>query len=207
MKYILGIFSILFLVSANGIKPRGNPEYDFPDTIISRFKGDSWGYSRLINALAISGYHKEAKMYETMENPDERNHYMGLVRMVLKDAAGIILEEARHYNVTMFNESHIRPEHRLFVKSFLKELYKQGYRVLLVEGLQQQNKLDSNKCPVSKDGPFISEPNYAQLLRYALKLGYTIKAYEYLPAVNGMTALNWITTDPLNTLVMTLLIL
>lgn len=179
MKFISGFFILLFLVSANGTNPRGNPAYNFPDSIIFKFKDRPEKMGWLINELAISGYHREAKMYEAIESPDGNVVYMDLSQIELKSVTETILEEARHHNIVMFNESHIRPEHRLFVKSFLKGLYQQGYRVLMVEGLQQKNGLDSNKCPVSEDGHFINEPNYAQLLRYALKLGYAVPSYSY----------------------------
>lgn len=171
---------VFLLIGLSGIaQQKGNPHYDFEDSIRVRYKDKPAKISWLMNDLSVSGYHKEAKVLESSNQNSNRQVPLQFSDILLEPARAAILREAEDYNVLMLNESHIRPEHRLFVKSLLKDLYEKGYRVLLTEGLQIKNQLNQNGAPTSKDGLLLNEPNYAQLFRYALKLGYTIEAYEY----------------------------
>ncbi len=175
------LLSCIILLIGVGVKAQqtGNPHYDYEDSIRARYKDQPAKISWLMNDLSVSGYLKEAKALEASRQSNNRQVLLPFNDISLEPAKLAILNAADKYNVLMLNESHIRPEHRLFVKSLLEKLYHKGYRVLLAEGLKLNNQLALNSAPTSNDGLLLNEPTYGQLFRYAMKLGYSVQAYEY----------------------------
>lgn len=81
----------------------------------------------------------------------------------------------------MLNEAHNNPTHRLFATLLLKKLYDSGFRYFAVEGLSWNDSLINNrKFPISKSGYYIKEPNFGNLIRTAIEIGYTVLPYEQL---------------------------
>lgn len=96
-----------------------------------------------------------------------------------KDARPIIMEQATTHKVVMFNEEHHTPLHRLYVQTFLKGLKKQGFTVLALETLNDEDtELNTRKYPISSTGHYTKEPYFANLVRKALELGYRVLPYE-----------------------------
>lgn len=156
--------------------PAGNAYYDFPETIIAQNQYNIRN-GTLSQLLAICGYYRESMQYEDSLAAVK----LSLASYKIAAAKPVIIKEAGKYRFLLINEAHNRPQHRLFTKSLLKELYAKGYRVFMAEGIRQGNTLAAKGYPVSTDGRLLNEPNYASLLRYARKLGYKIYAYEYDP--------------------------
>ncbi|RFS21868.1 hypothetical protein DVR12_14545 [Chitinophaga silvatica] len=179
---ILSTFLILCFVCLLTGPPKGNPNYDFKASIINALEfrhRDTGVYNSMVaNSLCTSGYYQDARHYDSLGRTFRSVKDLYFSEWDFKEADKIILENADKYRVTMFNEEHMRPEHRLFVKRMLAPLRQKGYSILMVEGLKYFNELSKNPCPVSTDGKYINEPNYAQLLRYAKRLGYSVYAYE-----------------------------
>jgi hypothetical protein len=67
--------------------------------------------------------------------------------------------------------------HRIFIRSFLKEFYDNGFRYLASEICPYDTGLQGRKFPELGDG-YICEPCYADMIRTALALGYTVIPYE-----------------------------
>ncbi|HMV26362.1 MAG TPA: hypothetical protein PKA26_05730, partial [bacterium] len=96
------------------------------------------------------------------------------------DAVNEILREAVNHQITIVNEAHHMPQHRAFISSLLKPLYESGYRYFATE------MLTDNVDAVKKDGYvsfqqngfYPNEPVYANLIRKALEIGYTLVSYE-----------------------------
>lgn len=90
-----------------------------------------------------------------------------------------IISMASSRQVTMINESHHIPYHRLFTKSLLHNLYNAGYRYLALEALNDlKDAVNTRSYPTSQDGYYIVEPLFADMLRTALKIGYKLVPYE-----------------------------
>ncbi len=90
-----------------------------------------------------------------------------------------IVNMAASRQVTMINESHHIPYHRLFTKSLLQDLYDAGYRYLALEALGGPNdSINIRRYPVQQDGFYTVEPLFADMLRTALKIGYKLVPYE-----------------------------
>lgn len=104
-------------------------------------------------------------------------------------ASDYILKQARKNQVVIINEAHHNSFHRLFTKSLLKDLYKEGYTNFGVETLYNGNRVDSTLnergYPILKSGYYIKNPQFADLVRTALNIGYNVFPYENTTNSNG----------------------
>lgn len=90
-----------------------------------------------------------------------------------------IVDSARNSRVVMFNESHYAPQHRYLVSACLEDLYDAGYRYLALECLHEaDDSLAARGFPVIKSGIYSREPQMANLIRNALRIGYKLISYE-----------------------------
>ncbi len=96
-------------------------------------------------------------------------------------AKDFIIQKAKEgEKVIMINEAHYKSHHRILTNSVLKELYEQGFRYLALEALADDSLLVQRKYPlVMKSGFYTNEPMYGNMIREALKLGYTLIGYDY----------------------------
>ncbi|WP_166962247.1 hypothetical protein [Yeosuana marina] len=90
-----------------------------------------------------------------------------------------IISDAEKHQVVMINEDHDTPKHRVFSETLLKPLYNLGFRYLAVETLSESDTiLNKRKFPIKQSGTYSVEPNYANFIRTALEMGYTLVPYE-----------------------------
>src|SRR5690606_6302236 len=89
-----------------------------------------------------------------------------------------ILKEAARNQIVMFNESHHHPEHRYFVGELLPDLYKLGFRYLALEAFMKPDSLKIRQFPTSNNGFYLRDPVFANLVRHAISIGYTVVDYE-----------------------------
>ena len=96
-----------------------------------------------------------------------------------------ILKHTASRQLVLLNEAHYQPLNRVFTRSLLMGLYRQGFRYLCLEDLGNGPDADANlnqrKYPVQDAGYYSIEPQYGDLERYALQLGFTLVPYEYVP--------------------------
>jgi hypothetical protein len=93
------------------------------------------------------------------------------------DARKYIIDKAKDQQVIMINEAHCKPLHRVFTLSLLDDLYKLGFRYLAMEALTNHSAQSVQKVDINT-GYYLAEPIAAELVRKALKLGYTLIPYE-----------------------------
>lgn len=99
-------------------------------------------------------------------------------------AAEWITGQASLYQVVMINEAHHVPQTRGLTLSLLQALRQQGYGFLAVETLTNDGKDPLPKGYSTRSSGYYSrEPVFAELLREAKRLGYTLLPYE--PNVEG----------------------
>ncbi len=96
----------------------------------------------------------------------------------IQSAREHIISEAAHRKVLMINEAHSTTYHRLFVKSLLKDLYAQGYRVLALEALNYTKDPYTSLKHAADSGYYTKEPLFGDMIREALELGYKLYGYE-----------------------------
>ncbi len=98
------------------------------------------------------------------------------------NAIDFIVEQSKQTQVVIINEAHHNSHHRVFTKSLLRKLFDQGYSNLGLEALSYKDNLDSlnhiRKYPIQKTGYYIKDPQFGNLLREAIEIGYTIFPYE-----------------------------
>jgi len=87
-----------------------------------------------------------------------------------------IINDANNYDILIINEAHMYPQHRIFLKSILKELYNLGYKHLCIEDFDN-NKGDIT-YPSKSIGFYINEPCMAELVREGIRVGYRLHAYD-----------------------------
>lgn len=80
--------------------------------------------------------------------------------------------------IVMINEAHHVPQHRAFTLQLLGRLKEKGFRYFAAETLQNDPDLARRGYPTGKTGAYIPEPLYGDLVRMALRLGYTVVHYE-----------------------------
>jgi len=90
-----------------------------------------------------------------------------------------IVERARSTRLVVINEAHHMPMTRVLTYEVLRDLYKQGYRYFAVEAVYGIDRPDS-AYPKVKAG-YTSDPVYAQVIRTAIRLGYTVVGYDTFP--------------------------
>ena len=108
-----------------------------------------------------------------------------------QNARAYILARAGRERIVMINEAHHVPLHRVFTLSLLAGLYQQGYRYLGAETLSEGDQgLAKRGYPVTSStdyttnsGYYTAEPQYGNLIREALRLGFTVFAYDAFPDV------------------------
>jgi len=79
----------------------------------------------------------------------------------------------------MFNEAHHLPNHRITTMSYLDELYQMGFRYLGLEGLTEEGQiLMDRKKPAISSGYYLKEPQYSNLIKKAISIGYIVFNYD-----------------------------
>ncbi|MBQ4802395.1 hypothetical protein J8L88_05955 [Aquimarina sp. MMG015] len=165
-------------------------KYMFSSEIESQLAKDtvSWKYQIAASQYATKGDYKNAmnqwdiamgikRKGFTEDRVDSINQKYTKV-----NANDYILEQAEKNQVIIINEAHHNSFHRSFTKSLLKQLYDLGYKNLGLEALSYKDDLDSlnniRKYPIQKTGYYTKDPQFGNLIREALEIGYTLFPYE-----------------------------
>lgn len=93
-----------------------------------------------------------------------------------RPAADWIADQADRYRVVMVNEAHYKPQTRLLTLALLPELRRKGFRYLAIEALDDTPLAAG--YPTFDTGYYTREPVFAELIREAVHLGYTLVPYE-----------------------------
>ena len=161
--------------------------YKFSHEIAQQLDADTLPWKHQIAAFEyslIGNYHQSLLSWEHDMRASNRA-YPEDEALVIKqkydivDAKQYILEKARDHQVVIINEAHHVPRHRTFTTSLLENLYQQGYTNL---GLEALGYFDSTFVetgyPTPSTGYYLVEPQFGNLFREALRIGYHIFPYE-----------------------------
>ncbi len=104
-------------------------------------------------------------------------------------AHSAILKEAARARIVIINEAHHEPRHRAFTRSLLADLKKEGFTHFAAEALAPspddlRHSLRAG-APTQTSGTYTNEPQYANLIREALRLGFVVVPYEVSEAIDG----------------------
>ncbi len=173
-----------------------NP-YLFNSEIEKKVKEDSvsWKYQISAGKYASKGDFKNAlRNWSKAFGGSDRNftnYEIDSINSIYKivPAKEYIIQQSKKNRVIIINEAHHYSFHRVFTKSLLQDLYNQGYKNLGVEALSNGDKLDSKlnnrKYAIQESGYYTQDPNFGNMLRTALNLGYNVFAYEQTEDLNG----------------------
>lgn len=105
---------------------------------------------------------------------------------VARPALEVIPELAKNYQLVFLNEAHNIPLTRTLSVQLLPALRKAGYTYLAIETLYATDTaLQQRGYPTAASGFYTEEPISAELVRTALKLGFTLIPYEAVSDVTG----------------------
>ncbi|WP_339921467.1 hypothetical protein [uncultured Flavobacterium sp.] len=193
MAKLSGISVLFFCVTALMYARKNKEPYKFIEDINAKVEIDTvpWKYQLAATNLATIGDYKKAlEMWDKQGGsvPElSKKDSLNFMQFKPKDAKDYIINRAKKERLVIINEAHNNANHRVFTTSLLKGLYKNGYRFLGVEALDD-TLINKRKFPIMDGGSiYIQESQYANLLKEALDLGFTLFNYEY-KYVKGKTA-------------------
>jgi hypothetical protein len=128
------------------------------------------------------GLHDDAQQsFSIQQLPDKQDAPSPLEsgEWKLQPAADVITRLARDQRAVFFNEAHNAAITRSLTVEMLPRLRELGYTHFAAETLYETDKNLAQRGYVNDDSGFYTqEPVYAEMVRTALKLGFTVVAYE-----------------------------
>ena len=137
----------------------------------------AWNYS------FVGEYQKSLSAFDKTSGKDDERISEIDVQSILsqyraESAVEYIIERSKDERIIIINEAHHQPLHRVFTESLLEGLYENGYRYLGLEALAEDSLLNLRKWPKVGDGYYTNEPQFGNLIREALRLGFNVFGYE-----------------------------
>lgn len=152
---------------------KDNPDQD---DVAYYFQEGAWKLSfigKYQPTLELSDVRQQTPAPISME---DSLYFIGLKSLPAKD---YIIEKAKSEQIIILNEAHHIPLHRVFAASLLEDLYDLGYTYFGLESYSHTDSLlNTRKYPLIETGYYIREPQFGNLLRAALELGFEVFPYE-----------------------------
>lgn len=136
----------------------------------------------------LKGNYKKAlvewdKAFEPKIEEFNKEHKDSILnKFTIKKARSFIIDMAENKDIVIINETHHNSYHKVFTESLLNDLYGLGYKVLCLEALQNGEKkdflLNNRGYPTNKTGFYTNNPQFGNMIREALNIGYKIFPYE-----------------------------
>jgi hypothetical protein len=171
--------------------------YKFTSEIEEQIRNDTipWKYQISAADFAKKGDYQKALIHYDLGMPTQNRNYTKAEidsinsKYSVVNAADYIIQEAQKNQVVMINEAHHNSMHRAFTKSLLQRLFDNGYKNLGLEALDRGEHLDSvlnnRGYPIQKTGYYTQDPQFGDLIREAIKIGYNVFAYENIGFETG----------------------
>ena len=154
--------------------------YEFSSVIKAIHDSTKNNDDAAISYSNIGDYFSSLKAFEFGYEPDGNSLVVfDTSKFYAIPAIDLILETAKKNQIIIINEGHHVPYHRFFTILLLNKLYEEGFRYFGAETLNSYDTLiNKRKYPIINSGYYSSEPQYGNMLRLALKTGFTLFAYE-----------------------------
>jgi len=148
----------------------------------------SWKFEQGAVAFSFANqYDNVLKMRQT-PNPikSKISEKDSLIFATLKqvNAKEFIVEQSKNVEIVIINEAHHLARHRTFTKSILEGLYKNGYRYLGLEALNDA-EINRRNFAILESGFYTKEPEFGSLIAEARQIGFTLFGYEASDEKNG----------------------
>ncbi len=203
MKNLYAFLTILLIISCKE-QQRTFEEIDFqnPYKFSSEIENEvekdttSWKYQMSAQAYANNtDYSNALKHWDLAMNTSEKEQLteeeIDSINLIYrpKNAVQFITEQAKSHKVVIINEAHHNSLHRFFTKALLQDLFEIGYKNIGFETLGNGEYLDSllmqRKYPIQETGYYTKDPQFGDLVRTALKIGFNVFPYEQTSGSNG----------------------
>lgn len=199
----LSLTIFLFLLAQISLGQRS--PYKFSDQIVSDFTKDTslgkCDYAAW-NLSYIGEYKQMLKMVDTSEYFDpvlkqypelrikssslSEKDSLYFSQFMPKSALEYISTKVKAEKIVIINEAHHQPMHRVFTESLLQVLYDNGFRYFGIETLDYiDSTLNQRKYPVLNSGYYSVEPQFGNLIRKALEIGFYVFPYETIDNMDG----------------------
>ena len=185
MKNALSVPILIFLISMNLNAQTKKEIYKFKEDISNKLEKDTvpWRFQSAAVDYSISGAYIKALQTWDMQGAKKIalsvNDSLYFEKFKPTNAKDYIINRSKKERVIIINEAHNNSRHRVFTTSLLKDLYKNGYRYLGVEALED-TLINKRKIPNLESGSlYLLEAQYSNLIKEALDLGFTLFNYEY----------------------------
>lgn len=203
MRNFLAVIIILILVACDKqYRPLEkidfeNP-YKFGSEIKAQLEKDTTSWKHQISAQSFANntdYDNALKQWELAMNISEKEMFtkkqVDSINSIFRaeNAVDYIVNQAKSHQVVIINEAHHNSMHRVFTKSLLQKLFDIGYINIGFETLGNGEYLDpmlmKRKYPVQKTGYYTKDPQFGDLVRTALDIGFNVFPYEQTNGSNG----------------------
>ncbi len=150
---------------------------------LDRFKGIEPQQLAVFNYSFIGEYKKSLSIWDALMGKTPKilvadSIYFRQFKPI--NAKKYIIEQAKLNRIIIINEAHHQPLHRVFTTELLRELHDLGYDYLGVEDLNYRDSfLSTRKYPIIQSGYFAREPQFGNLIREGLNLGFSLVPYDF----------------------------
>lgn len=185
MKYLYLLaqsFCITFFLSqrtcaqeTEGYKTNSEIKKTLADSASMSFHFAAWSYSFIGEYQKALSAFDRALESESAEDCDNNVVFSNSENISAKD---YIVDQSKNEQIIIVNEAHHQPLHRVFTESLLEGLYKNGFRYLGLEALAEDSLINIRKWPMQNDGYYSKEPQFGNMIRKALKMGFFVFGYE-----------------------------
>ncbi len=163
-----------FSIAESAFKDRGYVNYVYPRDTLEKLVLQNEN-SQFANELfkSYSSFLGESVQYDSATKQEQQ--------AVEKAAITIdeIVEKIKAHRVLMFNENHLQPRCRLLINLLLPKLSKEGFNVLALESLSEdEDRINRLGFPNVESGFYTRDPNMANLIRTARIYGLKVIGYE-----------------------------
>lgn len=174
------------------LTPKGNLHYLFPfyhafkdEPKFKHIYSDKGYYDELSQYFAFAGDYQSSllyldKSYDSIDDATRRRVFKAVdafKNIEHVDAHRYIRFVAKAHQVIMINEAYQKPVQRAFASSLLADLYRQGFRYLAMEMLNNFPNQSLTRLTMHT-GYYAAEPVAGEMVREALSLGYKLVSYE-----------------------------
>ncbi len=201
MKHITSLLLTIFLFGSCSEREIQqidfSTDYKFSSEIEEQILHDTlaWRYQISASDFAEKGDYQNALIHWDMGMPTQDKNYTKTEidsinsKYSVVNAAEYIIQESQKNQVVMINEAHHNSMHRAFTKSLLQRLFDNGYKNLGLEALENgdyfDSALDNRGYPIQTTGYYTKAPQFGDLVREAIKIGYNVFAYENIGSGSG----------------------
>ena len=186
------LFYIVFCFGLLPLNAQQHPEtYKLSGHIASEIEKDtvSWKYQTGAGQYSFIGDYKNTLHIWDKAVPPRAYIPTPSDSVILRDskilnARDYVVKRAAKEHIIIINEAHQNSRHRVFTRSLLKALYKNGYRYLGLEAVSD-TLINTRGYAVETSGFYTKEPEFGNLIYEAIKIGFTVFGYEATEGKNG----------------------